>query len=56
MGGLSGIHPIARFVASIVEAGPVEIVASIALISLRSDMKMRTGLECQLEVFWLITK
>lgn len=42
MGGLSGIHPIARVVASIVEAGPVEIVANIELISLRSDMKMRT--------------
>lgn len=50
VGGLSGIHPIARFVASIVEAGLVEIVASIALISLRSDMKMRTRLEYQLEV------
>lgn len=42
VGGLSGMHPIARFVASIAEVGPVEIVASIELMSLRSDMKMRT--------------
>lgn len=44
VGGLSGIHPIARFVASIVEPGPVEIVASIELISLRSVTKIRTKL------------
>lgn len=43
MGGLRGIHPIARFEASIVGLGTSVVRVDImAAMSLRSDMKIRT--------------
>lgn len=43
VGGLRGMHPMARLVASIVELMLVVRVDSIEAMSLRSDRNMRTG-------------